>query len=583
MRAVLEKVAIRKAVGISLGEHDVSVVKLASTLAGPVETESLSEPCTPENVDEVIERLLMPLLGRKRRVPVAVGVTWSRLFFSTRLTPTGSTSKPESELRKTLSSTSLSDDMIIDMLRGSANRTPVARMVACRRKYLSSLVATLSRLGVRPLRTEPSPWALVRLAERQHHSPRWSKTVLRVFLGSTTGLVVAVSGGMPFGWKSFLLPAGSEGFAIVSAARGVKTQQAHYGIDVAADYAIIHGRPDLHERLQREEFASTMETRVIWHEGPSLDNAAIASGLALGCLSQDIKAFDLSRTLKARAPIKEIFPWGELIFASAAMGVMGLVLGAHAMKLDDSYAMLRTQNSQHACLAAGDVGRLEKDKKALEEKIAAIRNFAGSRVLWTTYTRDISERLPSNADLAVFNGRNALDCSGKSKAASGGFELRGTAPLSAEGAIPHNIDAFLGELAKDPLWNREFPTIATEIKLPPVNKERRSGVAEQPKIDFSILCVGRAPGEAPGKPEKAAKDVKTADDKTGDKDHGGAKNEAGGGKKSNNDNANTSGHADKTANPASAENAAKTTAAGERIVGKEAKPNEDETVREKAK
>ena len=580
MRSVLTKIAIRKAVGLSLGEHDVTVVKMASTLAGSVETASSCEPCTPENVGEVVERLLVPLLGRKRRVPVAVGVTSSRLYFGTRLAPTGVTTKPESELRKALCSSSLSDDLLIDLLRGSANRVPVARMVACRRKYISGVVAALSRLGVRPLRVEPSPWALVRLAERQHRSPRWSKTVLRVFLGAGHGLVAAISGGMPFGWKNFLLPAGSEGFAIVSAVRGLKTQQTHYGIEAAPDYALIHGRPDLRERLRHGQFASTLETRLIWHEGPSLDNAAIAAGLALGCLAQDVKAFDLSRTLKARAPIKEIFPWGELGFAGVMMGCMGVVLGAHAMKLDESYVGLRAQNSQHVCLASGDPARLENDKKALEDKIGAVRRFTEGRIRWTTYTRDISERLPSNAELNTFNGRNALDCSGNTKVATGALELRGTAPLLADGAIPHNIDDFLGELSKDPLWKRDFSLIATEIKLPTAaKKEQPFGKKEPPKIDFSIVCVGRAPGDTSGD-----KGAKAGNDKKDGKDQTVTKNEEGADKKLGKENVNRDGKADMKAKPPVGEKVGnKATATGDETAGNEAKAGKHEMASEEAK
>jgi hypothetical protein len=565
MRPMLTKIAIRRAVGLCLGEHDVVVAKMASTLAGSVEIASSREPCTPENVEEVIERLLVPLLGRKRRVPVAVGLSASHVFFGTRVTPAGVTTKPESELRKSLNSSSLTDDeLIIDLLRGTAGKFPVARMAACRKKYISGVVAALSRLGVRPFRAEPSPWALVRLAERQHRSPRWSKVVLRVFLGAGHGLVVAVSGGMPFGWRAFLLPAGSEGFAILSAARGLKAQQAHYGIEAPVDYALIHGRPDLHERLQREQFASAVETRVIWHEGPSLDNAGVASGLALGCLAQDIKAFDLSRTLKARAPIKEIFPWGELGLATGLMGCMGVVLGAHAMKLDESYVALRAQNSQHVCLASGDVTSLERDKKALEGKIASVRSFVGKRFLWTTYIRDISERFPSNADLDGFGGRNPLDASGNSQTGAGSLDLRGTAPLTAEGAIPHNIDAFLGELSKDPLWKRGFTSIVTDIKLPQFGKgNRQSGKKkDELRLNFSIVCTGGPGGAASpaggGKNEKASKGEHAGKEKKGDKDQSANKNESGhDDKKVGKENANKDEKGDQETKPAAGEKAGK--------------------------
>ncbi len=481
MKAFLTKIALRKAVGLCLGEHEVAVVKVASTpLGGAVVIASSTEPCTSENVAEVIERLLPPVVGPKRRVPVAVGLACSRLFFGTRLTSASGEAKPEVELQKALCSSNLpTDDLVVDLIDGKVNKLPVAHLAACRRKYMAGVVAILSRLGVRPFRSEPSACALVRLAERQHRSPRLSKTVLRVFLGAGQGLAVVVSGGQPLAWKPFTLPDFKEGFAILSAARGLAIQQAHYGIETALDYAMIHGRDDLHERLQKEGLPAEIGTRVIWHEGPALDGASTAFGLALGCLSQDIKAYDLSRSMKARAPIKEIFPWKELGSAAGLIGCMGMVLGAHAIKLEESYVTLRAKNSQHLCLASGEPDRLEKDKKAMENKVGAIRNFLGSRIAWTAYTRDISVRLPANAVLSGFNGRSPLDATGK---AARSFQLRGTAPLSENGSTPYEIEAFLSAIQNDPLWKRDFASIVTDIKLPMDSKKKLA------KVDFTINC-----------------------------------------------------------------------------------------------
>ena len=448
---------------------------------------------------EVIERLLVPLVGRKRRVPVAVGLAGSRLFFGTRLTPTSGETTPEAELQKALCSSNLSaDDLVVDLLRGTVNKLPVAHLAACRKKYMAGVVAILSQLGVRPFRSEPSPCALVRLAEQQHRSPRRSKTVLRVFLGAAQGLAVVVSGGLPLAWKTFALPAGAEGFAILSAARGLATQQTHYGIETALDYAMIHGRADLHERLQQEQLPTEMGTRVIWHEGPALDGAATAFGLALGCLSQDIKAFDLSRSLKARAPIKEIFPWRELGFAAGLMGCMGVVLGAHAMKLDESYVALRAENSQHVCLASAEPDRLEKDKKAMEEKVEAVRKFLESRMPWTAYTRDISARLPPNAVLSTFNGRNPLDAAERRRAA-GSFQLRGTAPLSHERLHTPRHRRFS---RRDP----QRSAVETRLRVGRYGHQAAPGRQEgtgRGRFHHHLLCKARAraPRKAAGKKE----------------------------------------------------------------------------------
>jgi len=494
MKALLTKIALHRAVGLYLGEHEATVCKAASTPLGPVLVESKTEPYTQETLAGVIEQLLSPLIGTKVRMPVAVGLAGSRLFFGTRMTRTDGSVTPEAELAKALYSSNLSaDDLEVDLLRGRLNKLPVARILACRTKYISGLVGILGRLGVRPVRAEPATCALVRLAERLHGSPRRSKTVLRIFLGASQGLAVVVSGGLPIAWRTFVLPEFSESFAILSAMRGLETQRTHYGIESRLEYAIIHGRPDLHERLQQEQLPSEMKTRVIWEEGPAFEGADVAFGLALGCFSQEVAAFDLSRKLKARAPIKEIFPWKELAFTSTLVVGMGLVLGAHSMKLDDSLAALKAENSQYTCLAGGDLGKLEKDKKDLEKKTESVQKFVDTRVLWTAYTEYLSRQLPAEAVINTFKGQNALNVGGKTKTAAGSLTIRGKAPLLDTGAIPREVDAFLVEVAKDPQWRRDFPSVTTDMRLAP------AAATERPSLNFEIL------GEQVGKGKAAKK------------------------------------------------------------------------------
>jgi hypothetical protein len=303
--------------------------------------------------------------------------------------------------------------------------------------------------------------------------------VLRVFLGAAGGLAVVVSDGLPLAWKPFTLPAFEEGFAILSAARGLAIQQTHYGLEAAPNYAMIHGRADLHERFQKEGLPTEIGTRVIWCEGPALDGAATAFGLALGCLSPDIKAFDLSRSLKARPPIKEIFPWKELGFAAGLIGCMGVVLGAHSMKLQESYVALRGENSQRVCLGSAEPDRLEREKNAMENKLGAVRNFLESRMSWAAYTRDISARLPVNAAISGFSGGSPLNDKGK---AAYYFQLRGAAPLSKKGEVPGDVVDFLGAIPNDPLWKRDFASIVTDIKLPLNDKK------ELTQVEFTINC-----------------------------------------------------------------------------------------------
>ena len=85
MKSLLAKIAVHKAVGLYLGEHEVAVSKVAATPLGPVESLRRANPTRRRTWPSVLERLLAPLLGRKRRLPVAVGLPGSRLFFGTRL------------------------------------------------------------------------------------------------------------------------------------------------------------------------------------------------------------------------------------------------------------------------------------------------------------------------------------------------------------------------------------------------------------------------------------------------------------------------------------------------------------------
>ena len=135
-------------------------------------------------------------------------------------------------------------------------------------------------------------------------------------------------GACPWPGRSFLLPARAEGPAILSAARTLRTQHSYHGIESALDFAILYGREDLKERLQEEEFPTNMGTRVLWHDGPALDNAAMAQGLAIGLPRAGRKAFDLARVLKPRPSIREIFPWGELAFGVLLIATMGGILAS---------------------------------------------------------------------------------------------------------------------------------------------------------------------------------------------------------------------------------------------------------------
>ena len=492
MKSLLAKYALHKAVGVCLNEHEVTVSKVAFTPLGPVEVASTSEPFTPDTLADVLKKLLEPLLGRKHRVPVAVGLPSSRLFFGTRPIA-GSELTAEAMLHKSLCSPTISiDDLTADMLVGTVRKLPVASIAACRKKYMVGVVAALNRLGVRLVRAEPSPCALVRTAVAQRKFPRRGKTTLCVFLGTAQGLAAVVVDGRPLAWKTFALPAGAESAAILSAARTLQTQGKNYGVESALDYAIIHGRADLHERLQQEQLPSKLSIRVVWQDGPALDGAAMAYGLATGCLNQNAKAFDLSRQMKARASIWEIFPWWDLTYASLLVAWLGVTLFAHSSKLEEDYMVVRTQSSSHKCLVSGESKNLKKKTENLVKKVEAVYKYLNTRILWTEYTRDISIRLPAEAMLSTFTGEWILESGRKTRrAAKKSLLFRAIVPQMADGSAPREIDEFLEELRHDPLLQRDFGSVRlTDIKRS-LSRDRKSTVAA-----FTVVCLPKAKGSA---------------------------------------------------------------------------------------
>jgi hypothetical protein len=255
-----------------------------------------------------------------------------------------------------------------------------------------------------------------------------------------------------------MLPSFSEGLAILSAVRTLRTLNDHYGLESEIDYVTIHGRVDLHERLQKEQFATEVGIRVLWHEGPALGGAAMALGVALGCLAQNTKAFDLSKALKPRPSILEIFPWGELAFEVILVACMAGLLGVDSVKLEDAYAKTQSERSQHSCLYSIKPAHWEKEAKKLEDKIEIVHKFLETQILWTSYMNDIPHQLPATTKLKSFKGICQPEITGR----SGGLKnlaLQVMAPATPTGAVPHEINAILKSLRNDPVSQHDFSTV----------------------------------------------------------------------------------------------------------------------------
>lgn len=497
MKELLARFMPYKGVGLYIGEHEVAVSQVVSTPLGLVELVRQSENYAPEQLAEVVTRLLQPLAGSlKRTPPIAIGIPARRVFFSTRpINADSSGVSPQAMLRDVLRSPTVCiDEMTVEVTKGQFGKRTLASLASCRKEYLSDLLRTLRACGVQPYRTEPAPQALLRVGIQRRRARRTTKPVLRLFLGEAEALAVVTAGPLCVFWKSFKLPSADVPSALSAAIRSCQTLIRHSGIDVPLDVVIIHGRADLRGELTGEEFVQKAGIAVIWCEGPELTGSAVAFGLALGCLGeQSSQVLDLTKSMTPSPSLWQIFPWGEVAVQFALVVCMGLFMLTRSNGAHKAIAPVQAELAKHSWAVSKQQGDLQKEQQLLSQKVDAVRKFVTSRILWTTYTQDISVRLPATATLKTFQGICELEFSeklaGKPKKS---FVVAAVAPIGEDGTTPKEIDGFLSSLRGHPLLQRDFPLVKlADIKCSQTTKE-----GTRPDALFTVICLPKEAGLA---------------------------------------------------------------------------------------
>lgn len=491
MKSLLANIGLPKAIGLYVDEGAVHLSQVVATPLGPVEVAQHSENVGTDALPDALGRLFAPVVGRRglRRVPVAVGLPAARVYFSTRpIQNPSSDVSPHVLLRESLRSSNVSvDETAVDVVKAQPDKRQVASIVSCDRKYLARLLDSLKQCGVRPHRAEPAPCALLRTAAHRHRAGRNTKVALRLFLSDTQGLAVLVANNLPLVWRSVSLPRGDEASALLSVNRSLETMGRLCGVESPLDVVMLHGRPDLARLLDVDWLEEQMGVPIKWFEGPALDDSEVASGLALGCLRDNESAFDLSRSLKPRASLWELFPLREAVLQAAVLLCMAVLFGMRYGSLNRSYLAAQAQNAQHPWMASLQTAQLEKEKRELQQKVGAIQRFLDSRISWTSYARDLGGCLPANAFLTSFQGVSELASGSKKGAAAKpkkSLVLRGAASIPQDGSMPHEIDRFLDTLREHPLLKRDFPM----VELADLKQSRHASDGTAVAL-FTVMCL----------------------------------------------------------------------------------------------
>lgn len=513
MKQLLAKIGLPCAIGLLIDEDAVTLSRVAATPLGPVELSRQSAAIAEEDdLAPAIQRLVGSAIGKaaKRRPLLAIGITPRRVYFSTRpIHASVGDSSPNVLLREALRSQNVPvNDMVVDVIKGEPDSRAVASIAACDKRYLQEILDAVGGLQVRPSRVEPAPCALLRIASARHPLRRGQKIVLRLFLSANQVLAVLAAQQMPLLWRFTQLPAGEEAAAIVASYRSLFVTSKDCGVESPIDAVMIHGRMELKRLVDFQWIEDQLDASVHWFDDPALDVSQITLGLAQGAIEGATTGFDLARSSKPRPSLRQLFPWREAILHATLIGCMALLLGYQYWTLREAKSGLEIRMAASGPEAGTTKQQLQNEKKRLEEKILAAREFLGSRVIWTSCLRDLIPRIPSKVHLTSIRGTCELMTAAQKRAGAKNMKslvLRGAADVSSDGLVPQEIDRFMGDLRSIPSLEAEFPVITLD------ELTQNQGIAgKPPAAEFSIVCL-------PGDKKAAPKNQTAANAATGGK------------------------------------------------------------------
>lgn len=496
MKAVLTRFTPYKGIGLYIGEHEVFVSQVASTPLGSSEIAHASAPYEPETLAETITSLISPLAGsRKSARSVTLGICPRRVFYSTRpMRLENASAEPQTLLREVLQSPNVCiDEMTAEMQVSEFGKSKLVSVASCRTEYLSDLLKTLQKCDVRTLRTEPAPLALLRAGVQQRKARR-STIAVRLFLSEHEAIAVVTAAATCVLWKTFSLPQGREIPTICSTIRSCQAMAARCGVDGQLDVAIVHGRQDLRDELTNDEFAKRAGLPVVCCDRPEWNGSAVAYGLALSSLTQQSgEGLDLSRSLTPAPSMWQIFPKGELAVQLVLVVCLALIMLLHWRGVSQADLPLHIELAKHSWVGSKTQADLTKEQQFLKQRVEAIRKFADSRIVWTKYTADISNRLPEHTTLLLLQGIYELEDPRSKIPPKKSYMIRAQSPIPSDGSTPKQIDELLTHLRDSPQLQQNFPLVAlSDIKCPPVSKKNEISQAM-----FTIICLPKSGSSAP--------------------------------------------------------------------------------------
>jgi hypothetical protein len=497
MKRTISQWLTTRSIGVMVEDHRIAICVVADTLRGRRPLTCGVHDCGQESPQDVLQRMLEPWIARPRTKGASPG-PWVQLGVPDAyafqavvpITQANREGSAQSYFLEAVQATNLrAEDRVIDLVRLELNKHPIACVCASQTGRVSGLVNMMDELGTRVGLIEPAASALFRAGAFHRRAPRGSMLCARIFLGPQLSVGVLGTGPQPLFWHEFALEPGQETTSILAAYSTLWMLARNARISLPIDTVVVHGRPEVALTQDPEEFRRRTGARLIRCETPAHNAEAAALGLALADPLSNEPRLDLARQLKPSPTIRDVFPWGELALHGALVGGISMVL---LMAASDAEVRLRAAEADLAAISwikGMDQGKLDSEKRTLEERAKVIATFRDSRIDWSMPLRTIGAAAPENTIVTSLSGDAEIEAGrpsgpGRSKKqVVVSFET----PLASDGSLPHEIDGFLASLRGESSLKRHFPLIeVTALRANPV----RQGVA--PSASYSVICLPKA-------------------------------------------------------------------------------------------
>jgi hypothetical protein len=504
----------RPVLGVIIDKQRITLSVVAKTPFGRKEISKDSRPYDGQSPEAVLRSMLEPWVGKpdakKRKIGpwVQVALPDNGVFQTiVPITESNRNSSPQAIFLEAVQASNVrAEDRVIDLLKLDLNKSPLACVAACPRATIESMVSMMNQLGARVSCVESSPPALYRAGNAAQQPARGSKLCVRFFLGRPLSIGILGYGTQPLCWHTFELPNADETKSILAAFSTLWMVGRHSRITMPIDSVVVHGLPELNLDVDAEGFRTRTGAQLFRSAGPVYDASSVAFGAALADPVEETPRLDLARDIKPAVLIRDVFPWGELVVYSLLIGAMSLFLAGTSAETHAKLKSIEIERSSFPWLSKQDQAKLDAERKALDDRLAAAESFRNSRVNWSGSVRTVASSAPDNTVVKSLTGNGEVESPSKGGKTQPKKQMiiKLQTPAEQEGVVPQEIDKMLIALRSDPNLKKHFPMIdVDDVTAVPPNK-----LDGNPMVAFRIVCLPKKAEAAPAPVTKKAKAAK---------------------------------------------------------------------------